>query len=118
MFLDIGQAGYVFLWPPVSPEVEEYQVGLIHRPRKWEDGFLYGEQYFPLDYARDVAEQAAERHGSLPSRTASWRKKGPPSAAQMNMARVLGIPDVEQKNRARVSDDISTAKAAKVLDLP
>ena len=117
LFLDIGQAGYVFLWPP-EPTDGMYAVGLIHRPQRHGDGWVAGEEpSLGLQDAKELAEDTAERHGTLPSRTASWRKKGPPSAAQLNMARVLHIPDAMNKNRARLSDDISTAKAAKVLDI-
>lgn len=119
MFLDVGQAGYVFLWPPVGEaEDNRYQVGVIHRPQRYGDGWLDDGEFMDLVDAREAGESAASRVGSLPSRDASWRRKSAPSAAQMNLARSLGVVDVDQKNRARLSDDIATAKAARVLDLP
>lgn len=120
LFLDIGQAGYVFLWPPVDPDTEPaegYQVGVIHRPQRYGDGWAYDGEGFPLQLAQEKAEAAGYAHGTLPSREAAWRKKSAPSPAQLNLATSLGVPDVHMKNRARLSDDIATAKAARVLDL-
>lgn len=117
LYLDIGRSGYMFCWPPASPEVTEYQVGVIHRPQHSRDGWLAGGRTMTLQDARELAEDQASRFGELPSREASWRKKGQPSAAQIRLARSMGIPDVDRKNRARLSDDISNAKASRVLDV-
>lgn len=111
-FLD-GQDGVmVFLWPQGQ---DLYSVGLMHSPA-WPDtdGFVHAD--LPLEDALVLAEQTVTHYGKLPIRDAPWRRKGQPSEGQLRMARSLGIPDAEHKTRARLSDDISTALAAKRLD--
>ena len=117
LFLDIGRSGYIFTWPPAADDVTEYQVGVIHRPQHSRDGWLADGDTMSLEDARNLAEEQAPRFGQLPDRNASWRKKGAPSAPQVRLAKSMGISDVDLKNRARLSDDISTAKASRVLDL-
>jgi superfamily II DNA or RNA helicase len=48
-----------------------------------------------------------EAFGKLPLRRASWRDSQPPSSAQLNLARMIGIPDTEHMTKARLSDEIS-----------
>lgn len=122
LFLDVGQSCYLFLWPPVTegfstPDDDDaFQVGVIHRPGRYGDGWLNEGQSLPLPEARDMAETHAPRYGQLPDRGASWRSKSKPSDAQVRLASSLGIMEVDRKNRARLSDDISTAKASRTLD--
>lgn len=69
-----------------------------------------------LSDALELGESIAGKYGVIPDNGAAWRRKGPPSAAQISMALSLGIDDAENKTRARLSDDISTALASKTID--
>lgn len=111
-FLD-GQDGVlVFLWPEDNTH---YSVGLMHSP-PWPDTDGFTHHGLELEDALLAAEDVIQGYGKLPLRNAPWRRKGAPSEGQLRMARSLGIPDVDNKTRARLSDDISTALATKRLD--
>jgi superfamily II DNA or RNA helicase len=113
-FLD-GQDGVlVFLWPPHPDQAGAVSVGLMHNPPHQRDGWL--ETGLDLESATVAAETAASLYGTLPERSAPWRSRSTPSDGQVRLARALGVPMAELKTRARLSDDISTVKAAARLD--
>lgn len=111
-FLDCQNGVLTFLWPETP---DTYRVGLMHTP-PWPETDGFGQGALPLEAAMKLAEDVGARYGQVPRRDAPWRRKGKPSDAQSRMARTLGIADVENKTRARLSDDISMALAAKRLD--
>ena len=115
-FLDVGNKAVVFLWPPHPEVAREVKVGVMHTPPKPNDGWLYGGYAGDLVDAIEAAEHAADTYGKLPPRQAPWRSRSAPSQAQVNLAKSLGVADADHKTRARLSDDISTALAAKRLD--
>lgn len=115
-FLDVGNKALVFLWPPHPEGSREVRVGVMHNPPKPGDGWLYGGYAGELADAIEAAEHAADTYGKLPPRQAPWRNRATPSQAQVNLAKSLGVADADDKTRARLSDDISTALAAKRLD--
>ena len=115
-FLDVGNKALVFLWPPHPEGSHEVMVGVVHTPPKPGDGWLYNGYAGELADAIEAAEHAAETYGQLPPRQAPWRNRATPSQAQINLAKGLGIADADDKTRARLSDDISTALATKRLD--
>ena len=115
-FLDVGNKALVFLWPPHPEGSHEVMVGVVHSPPKPGDGWLYNGYAGELADAIEAAEHAAETYGQLPPRQAPWRSRATPSQAQINLAKGLGIADADDKTRARLSDDISTALATKRLD--
>lgn len=111
-FLDGQNNVLVFLWPENDGL---YSVGLMHTPQQPSvDGFVCPS--LGLKDAILVAEDVLKGYGKFPLRSAAWRRKGKPSEAQLRMARTLGIPDAGEKTRARLSDDISTVLAARLLD--
>lgn len=111
-FLDGQNNVLVFLWPENNGL---YSVGLMHTPQQPSvDGFVCSS--LGLEDAILVAEDVLKGYGKFPLRSAAWRRKGKPSEAQLRMARCLGIPDAGKKTRARLSDDISTVLAARLLD--
>ena len=115
-FLDVGNKALVFLWPPHPEGSHEVMVGVMHTPPAPGDGWLYDGHASELANAIEAAELAAGDYGQLPPRNAPWRARSTPSQAQVNLAKGLGIADADDKTRARLSDDISTALAAKRLD--
>jgi superfamily II DNA or RNA helicase len=118
-FLPAGDR-MALLWP----EGELYIAG--HRTtRGYEDGRWIGPDGhwdpagpLPLNEARQRAEAwALAVDPSVASRSSSWRKHGgPPSEAQINMARRCGVVNPESMNKSRLSDEISIALASRVLD--
>lgn len=117
-FLDGGNGSLVFLWPPhPRADADNVVVGVMHTPPRKNDGWLGGASArWPLDEAVEAAEHAVGTVGELPNRHAPWRQRGAPSVGQINLAKALGIDNAENKTRARLSDDIAIAKAAKRLD--
>lgn len=115
-FLDVGDKGLVFLWPPHPGEASAVKVGVVHSPPRPGDGWCYGGVEGTLRDAVDAAEAVARDVGTLPPRQAAWRRKSKPSPAQVRLATSLGVADADGKTRARLSDDISTALAARRLD--
>lgn len=96
-----------FLWPRVDGR---YKVGVMTTRGPKEGGWLEDGQEFPLEIAKDIAEDAIIDAGfRFPLRAASWRRTQPPSEAQLRYARSLGIIDAERMTRARLSDEISIA---------
>lgn len=113
-FIDCQDA-LVFLWPP-NPGTTSVMVGLSHKSRPEMNGWQYNGVSGTLEQATEAAERLGDIIGTLPSREASWRKRSTPSDAQVRLARALGVPDADNKTKARLSDDISTVKASRVLD--
>lgn len=115
-FLDVGNKALVFLWPPHPDAATAVKVGVMHTPPRPGDGWLYGGAVGALAEAAEAAEHAAGTYGKLPPRQAPWRNRTAPSQAQVRLAKTLGVANAEDKTRARLSDDISTALAARRLD--
>lgn len=115
-FLDVGNKALVFLWPPHPDAATAVKVGVMHTPPAPGDGWLASGATGTLAEATQAAEDAAGTYGKLPPRQAPWRSRSTPSQAQVNLAKSLGVADADDKTRARLSDDISTALAAKRLD--
>lgn len=115
-FLDVGNKALVFLWPPNPENAREVMIGVVHTPPRPGDGWLFDGYAGALDDAVEAAENVADTYGKLPPRQAPWRNRSTPSQAQVDLARSLGIDHADDKTRARLSDDISTALAARRLD--
>lgn len=116
-FLDAGEGALVFLWPPrADDDTPAVSIGVMHNPPRPSDGWAHGGATGTFTEAAEAAEHLAGTVGTLPQRTAPWRNRSAPSEAQVRLARALGVPDAEDKTRARLSDDISIAKAATRLD--
>ena len=115
-FLDVGNKVLVFLWPPHPEDATAVKVGVMHTPPRPGDGWLADGAAGTLAEAIEAAEHAAGTYGKLPPRQAPWRNRATPSQAQVRLARSLGVADADDKTRARLSDDISVALAAKRLD--
>lgn len=115
-FLDVGNKALVFLWPPHPDAATAVKVGVMHTPPAPGDGWLASGATGTLAEATEAAENAAGTYGKLPPRACPWRSRSAPSQAQVNLAKSLGVADADDKTRARLSDDISTALAAKRLD--
>lgn len=115
-FLDVGNKALVFLWPPNPDEKTQCTVGVMHSPPVPGDGWLFDGKAGPMVDAIEAAEHAAGTYGRLPDKHAAWRNRSKPSQAQVSMAKAMGVDYAEDKTRARLSDDISRAIAAKRLD--
>lgn len=115
-FLDVGNKAIVFLWPPHPEAAGEVKAGVMHTPPAPGDGWLYDGVAGELGQAVNAAEHAAREYGKVPPRQAPWRNRATPSQAQVLLARSLGVADADDKTRARLSDDISIALAARRLD--
>lgn len=115
-FLDVGNKAIIFLWPPHPEGSRKVMVGVMHTPPDPNDRWLYDGYAGELADAIKAAEHAAEDYGQLPPRNAPWRNRSAPSAAQVRLAKTLGVDHADDKTRARLSDDISTALAARRLD--
>jgi len=118
-FLSI-QGGYlVFLWPPHPPEAGPVSVGWTPSRGRRQVTWLAGPDGAPvtgtLAQAVEGAEHFASSLGPVPYRDASWRSTAKPSEGQVKFAAGLGIDNPEGKTRARLSDDISTALASRLL---
>jgi superfamily II DNA or RNA helicase len=105
----------VFLWP----EGGGVKIGHMTTKGEKSGGYLAGGMVGPIDQAMDAAEQLCVSELMLqpPSAEAPWRNTRDPSAAQMKMAQLYGIPDAELMNRARLSDEISIAIVTKRLGM-
>lgn len=114
-FLDCEDGVLLFLWPPHPVDNALVHIGVMHNPPRKGDGWVSGGPA-PLEDAVEAAENLAAHYGKLPARNAPWRSRSAPSEGQLRMARSLGVQDWDRKTRARLSDDISTALAAKRLD--
>ena len=128
-FISLRDGEVVFLWPhdgkaAVPGQDTTWAVGQINTRTKaggWTSGSgrfkVEAPEYLPLAQAVEAAETwIVETDQMLPSRRASWRRNQPPSEAQLNLARRLHIPAYQDMTKARLSDEISIAFAAKALD--
>lgn len=117
-FLDT-QGHLVFLWPPHPPEAGPVSVGWTpsrgRRDVRWVSGPDGSPITGTLAQAVEGAELLAPTIGTIPYRDASWRSTAKPSDGQITFAAGLGIDNPEGKTRARLSDDISTALASRLL---
>lgn len=102
-----------FLW---EEEDGLYRVGQMPIKSR-EGGGWRSEGQLPLSLAVAFAEDDILAQGyGMPSRSASWRKYQPASAAQLRYARGLGIIGAEDMTKARLSDEISIALVSRRLD--
>ena len=117
-FLDV-QGHLVFLWPPHPPEAGPVSVGWTPSRGRRQVSWAAGDDGTPitgtLAQAVEGAEMIAPTLGTIPYRDASWRSTAKPSEGQVKFAADLGIDNPEGKTRARLSDDISTALASRLL---
>ncbi len=117
-FLDT-QGHLVFLWPPHPPEAGPVSVGWTPSRGRRQVSWAAGDGGTPitgtLAQAVEGAEMIAPTLGTIPYRDASWRSTAKPSEGQVRFAAGLGIDNPEGKTRARLSDDISTALASRLL---
>lgn len=117
-FLDV-QGHLVFLWPPHPPEAGPVSVGWTPSRGRRQVSWAAGDDGTPitgtLAQAVEGAEMIAPTLGTIPYRDASWRSTAKPSEGQVKFAAGLGIDNPEGKTRARLSDDISTALASRLL---
>lgn len=120
-FLPVGDR-LVMLWPDESDElyvvghctVRGYDAGrYVGRDGHWDPAGP-----LPLHEARKRAEEwALAVDPSLSRRRAGWRRRGgPPSQAQLAMARRCGVHEPARLDKAQLSDAISVALASGVLD--
>lgn len=111
MFISAGEYTY-FLWPSKA-EAGGWDVCWIDKGGR---ASLTPHMGLPMELAMSWAEAEAEDHGSFSvSRKAAWRK-GKPSQAMVDYARMLGIPDIESMGKSDLSDAISVAKESRRLD--
>lgn len=120
-FLDV-RSGFLFVWPPNPTPEDSCQLGYVpQNSTQWE--WFKNSDGQPVSATLTDAITAAEHYAeyvyhSITRRNASWRKKLPPSDAQVNYALSLGVTEPDKKTRARLADDISIAKADRVLPVP
>lgn len=123
-FISLNGGQVVFVWRDAD-EDDAWAVGEINtRSRK--GGWVYTDDYLgesiprtmPLAEALEAAEEYVvdTLEQPLPSRNEAWRRSQPPSDKQLQVSRRLGIPEAEGMTKARLSDEISIAFAARVLD--
>ena len=119
-FIPLRDNQIVFIWP--DDDRDQWAVGHMNTRTGnggWAEVTAPEEpMVMPLTDALAAAEEYAveELDQALPSRNAPWRRNQPPSEGQIRMARRFRVVGVEQMTKARVSDEISVALAARVLD--
>ncbi|WNM74941.1 DNA helicase [Gordonia phage MossRose] len=118
-FINLERNEVVFLWPDDDREL--WAVGHINtRTRKggWAEEIEGEPPYDDLKSAIENAEEWAVENGyQLPGRDSSWRSGNrAPSEAQLRFARTLHIVEAEGMTKGRLSDEISIALAARLLD--
>lgn len=102
-----------FLWPEAD---DLYRAGWM-TAKGAKTGEWIQEAPTALEDAAGAAEDwMVDQFGELPLRRLAWRRNQPPSDAQKNFGRMLGIRDIERKTKARLSDDISVVLASRRLD--
>jgi len=115
----------VFLWPQhgQAGHVQQWVPGLTNTRRSMAAQPLQlGDQvggYMDLEDAIDFAEAWVSKSPDrfqFNDKSASWRRNQPPSDAQINYARGLGIVGADQMTKARLSDEIAIKVAANVVD--
>lgn len=111
MFISAGEYTY-FLWPSKA-EAGGWDVCWIDKGGR---ASLTAHMGLPMELAMSWAEAEAEDHGSFSvSRKAAWRK-GKPSQAMLDYARMLGVVDAEAMGKSDLSDAIDIAKESRRLD--
>lgn len=117
-FVSLTDGQVVFVWPKDGDrEAGLWAVGAINtRSRK--GGWVGDEEYHPLPTAlKNAISWAAASGYALPSKFAPWRARNQaPSELQAGLARRLGIPAFEGMTKGRLSDEISIAFVANLLD--
>lgn len=113
-FLPAGDR-MVFLWP--LEEEGRYAVWHCGTKGSGHDGECISRNE-DLSYGCRLAESWAMTYApTVVRRGADWRKRGGrPSEAQIRFARNLGVGKPETMNKPRLSDEISTALAGRLLD--
>lgn len=120
-FIPLSAGWNVFVWP-MDDERSEWAVGSINtksRKGSWADTDLDGEpNRYPMATAlRKAQEWALDSGQQLPTKTASWRRGNKaPSELQVGLARRLDIVGAETFTKGRLSDEISIAFMARLLD--
>lgn len=122
-FISLSDGWCAFVMPrDGNHETGEYAVGSINTRSKkggWTHADIKGDPvYFPLATAlRKAQEWVVDSNMTLPSKFASWRtRNAAPSEMQAGLAKRLDIPAFENMTKGRLSDEISIAFAARVLD--
>lgn len=118
-FISLERGPAVFLWP--NEDRTLWTVGQINTRTGrggWIDGDEGAQQYRPQEDAVRAAQQWCRNEGhDLPSKYATWRTRSQaPSELQMKLARKLHIPAYEGMTKGRLSDEISIAFVANLLD--
>ena len=128
-FISLADGWMVFLWPKdENRESGEWTVGSISTRQRnpdgtpvggWVDTDLKGDPvHHPMATAITRAQEWVIDSGfTLPTKYATWRTKSQaPSDLQMKLASRLHIDNAEAMTKGRLSDEISIAFAASVLD--
>jgi superfamily II DNA or RNA helicase len=109
----------VFLWEVGYDEHGPlYKVGDMTIKGAKEGGWLDDGRAWPLQVAREIAEDQFYEWGTPPPQhNARWRMQSDrPSEAQIRFARNLRVTDPENMTKGRLSDEISIALASARLD--
>jgi len=122
-FIPLSDNWTVFVWPRGGKiDSGDYCVGSKNTKNGkggWVDLDLKGNpNHYPMATALRKAEEWVIESGfTLPGRYAPWRTKNQaPTERQMSYAAGLNIPAYENMTRGRLSDEISIALVARVLD--
>jgi hypothetical protein len=128
-FISLSDGWMVFVWPKDEDrEAGEWAVGSINTRQRtpegtpvggWTDTDLKGDPvHHPLGTAiRKAQEWVIDSGFQLPSKYATWRTKSQaPSELQVKLASRLHIDGADRMTKGRLSDEISIAFAASVLD--
>ena len=128
-FISLSDGWMVFLWPrDENRESGEWAVGSISTRNRNDDGTPVGGwtdidiQGQPVYHSMATAiakaqEWVIDSGFTLPTKYATWRTKSQaPSDLQMKLASRLHIDGAESMTKGRLSDEISIAFAASVLD--
>jgi hypothetical protein len=128
-FISLSDGWMVFVWPRGEDRKNgEWAVGSISTRNRnpdgtpvggWVDTDLKGDpNYHPMATAITKAQEWVIDSGfTLPTKYATWRTKSQaPSDLQMKLASRLHITNAEAMTKGRLSDEISIAFAASVLD--
>lgn len=109
----------VFLWESgYDAHGALYQIGDMTTKGKKEGGWLDDGRMWPIEIAKEIAEDAFLEWGQAPPRhDARWHMSSDaPSESQIRFARNLRIADPETMTKGRLSDEISIALASARLD--
>lgn len=118
-FISLDDGWLVFLWPQAGVRGSTtYAVGSLNTRTRAGGWVGNKEEYLPLADAVAYAERSIPEAGfTIPKARAGWRRGSQaPSAAQVTLARTLGIPGYEDMTKGRLSDEISCVFASRALD--